>query len=162
MISAIEKEINELDGMSMGELREKYRELFKEDGSSNNKRFYVKRIAWRILALKEGSLSERARRRAAELADENDLRILPPKRRNTVEKRVMVDSKGYDHRLPMPGTVITRMYKGAMYSVAVLKDGFEFEGRKYRTLSAVANAITGAHLNGYGFFGLESGKKVKK
>ena len=67
---------------------------------------------------------------------------------------VVVPVASVDERLPMPGTVITRQYKGRMLNVKVLRDGFEFEGEAYKSLSAVAKAITGTHWNGYHFFGL--------
>jgi hypothetical protein len=59
-----------------------------------------------------------------------------------------------DGRLPMPGAVIARRYKGQDIEVRVLPDGFEFEGEVYRTLSAVAKKVTGTHWNGYHFFRL--------
>jgi len=68
-----------------------------------------------------------------------------------------------DDRLPMPGAVITRRYKGETIEVRVLPHGFEHEGEVYRTLSAVAEKITGTHWNGYHFFRLgkrdENGRK---
>jgi hypothetical protein len=54
----------------------------------------------------------------------------------------------------MPGTILTRVYKGETLQVRVLTEGFEFEGNRYTSLSAVAQAITGAHWNGRLFFGL--------
>ncbi len=55
---------------------------------------------------------------------------------------------------------MTREYKGKVIQVHVVPDGFEYEGERYRTLSAVATAVTGAHWNGYHFFGL--GKNGKR
>ncbi|QOJ01910.1 MAG: DUF2924 domain-containing protein [Phycisphaeraceae bacterium] len=62
-------------------------------------------------------------------------------------------SAGTD-RLPAPGTVLRRSFKGAEHEVTVLPNGFEYEGKAYRSLSAVATAITGSHWNGFLFFGL--------
>lgn len=59
-----------------------------------------------------------------------------------------------DRRLPIPGTVISKVYKGTVIDVKVLDKGFEYEGKPYRTLSAIAGAVTGQHWNGYLFFGL--------
>ncbi len=59
-----------------------------------------------------------------------------------------------DPRLPAPGTTLTRVYKGRTVKVRVLPEGFEWEGRRYRSLSAVAKAITGSHCSGYTFFEL--------
>ncbi len=71
------KEIDELRGMTVGQLREKHLGVFGEESRSNHKQFLFRRIAWRIQALAEGGLSERARRRALEIANDADLRIQP-------------------------------------------------------------------------------------
>ncbi len=158
------KEVAALKRMTVKELRAKYAEVFGEDTPANNKGWLVKRIAWRLQALAEGGLSERARQRAADLANDADLRLSPPKakagpalaeRTRTAALRV----KG-DDRLPLPGTIITRAYKGETLHVKVLPHGFEFEGEVYKSLSAVAKAITGQHCNGYYFFrlGKEEGR----
>src|SRR5713226_5622614 len=57
-------------------------------------------------------------------------------------------------RLPPPGTILTRPYKGENLQVRVLRHGLEFEGTVYPSLSAVAKAITGSHCSGYLFFRL--------
>ena len=62
-------------------------------------------------------------------------------------------------RLPVPGTVLTRTYRGRRVAVQVLPSGFEYEGRVYRSLSAVAKAVTGSHWNGHLFFGLTTLKR---
>ena len=60
-----------------------------------------------------------------------------------------------DSRLPMPGSVITKDYKGKRITVQVLEDGFEYDGCVYKSLSAVAKAVTGSHWNGLLFFHLK-------
>ena len=67
----------------------------------------------------------------------------------------------HDKRLPMPGTVLTREYKGQLLKVTVRDDGFEYDGETYRSLSAIAKEITGSHWNGYHFFGLTESKEGK-
>ena len=67
--------------MTVGQLRQKYLEVFGEESRSNHKQFLFRRIAWRIQAMAEGGLSERARRRALEIANDADLRIRAPKTR---------------------------------------------------------------------------------
>jgi hypothetical protein len=62
--TAIRAEIENLRHMTVGELKDKYRQVFDEDTRSNHKQFLVRRIAWRIQANAEGGLSEHARRRA--------------------------------------------------------------------------------------------------
>jgi Protein of unknown function (DUF2924) len=155
----IGKEVVALQRMTMRELRAKYADVFAEETRATNRIWMVKRIAWRLQALAEGDLSERAQRRAAELANDADLRTTVPK--PVYAKRISAAIAGAealstrrDQRLPMPGTVLTRKYKGNLLQVNVLQQGFEFAGMVYPSLSAVAKAITGSHCNGYLFFGL--------
>jgi hypothetical protein len=101
----------------------------------------------------EGDLSQRARRRAEELANDADLRTTAPRGAKAPDgsnRRTIADS-----RLPMPGAVLTRQYKGQTLQVTVRCDGFEYEGRLYKSLTAIAREITGGHWNGYHFFGLK-------
>ncbi len=153
------KEVAALQRMTVRELRTRYAEVFGEETRAGNKAWLVKRIAWRLQSLAEGDLSERARQRAAELANDADVRLSPPKAKPatpaaaTRTKSAALVTKG-DDRLPPPGTIITREYKGQTLQVKVLPQGFEFEGEVYKSLSAVAKAITGQHCNGYHFFRL--------
>jgi hypothetical protein len=66
-----------------------------------------------------------------------------------------------DDRLPVPGTVLVRQHRGKQVRVTVLDHGFECEGLVYRSLSAVARAVTGCHWNGYHFFNLRVGKDAR-
>jgi hypothetical protein len=77
--TGVRAEIEALRHMTVGQLKVKYREAFGEDSRSNHKQFLFRRIAWRIQANAEGGLSERARRRALEIANDSDLRIRAPK-----------------------------------------------------------------------------------
>lgn len=154
----IEKEIADLQRMSVAQLRERYTELFGERPVSGHRVWLVRRIAWRRQALVYGDLSQRARQRAMELANDADLRLTPP-RGDQLAAAIGVKpstkaSTVVDRRLPMPGTLITRQYKGRMLVVEVREDGFAFEGRNFPSLSAVAKTATGAHWNGFHFFGL--------
>jgi len=83
---------------------------------------------------------------------------LAPEPRRTV---VRAFKPSDDRRLPMPGTVLTREYRGRTIAVTVLDEGFECEGKVYRSLSAVARAVTGTRWNGLLFFGL-AGKGERK
>ena len=78
MESSVFIEIEKLRQMKVGALRAKYREVFGEESRSSNKQFLFRRIAWRLQARVEGDLSERARQRALEIADDADLRIRAP------------------------------------------------------------------------------------
>jgi hypothetical protein len=158
----VAKEVAALNRLTTLELRAKFAEVFGERTAANNRTWLVRRIAWRMQANGEGDLSERARRRAAELADDADLRLVPPKSLPATSTEAGPVASTIlrfkpDDRLPAPGTVITRPYKGEMLQVKVLHSGFEFEGRVYASLSAVAKAITGSHCNGFGFFRMNGG-----
>jgi hypothetical protein len=155
----VAKEVAALRAMSVGELRAKYAQVFGEETRVGNKAWLVKRIVWRLQALAEGDLSERARRRAAELAQDADLRLSPPRVAKGSSIPTSRNGKAnhrepMDHRLPLPGTVLTRWYKGKTLSVQVLRHGFEYQGQVYKSLSAAAKAITGSHTSGYLFFRL--------
>jgi hypothetical protein len=116
----------------------------------------IKRIVWRLQALAEGDLSERARKRAAELANDADLRLKPSKSAPVVSSNhaSAPSSQQPDNRLPPAGQTLRRLYKGRIVHVRILPKGFEFEGMVHQSLSAVAKAITGSHTNGYLFFQL--------
>ena len=133
----------------------RFAELFGEATQASNRAWLVKRIAWRMQALAEGDLSQRARKRAAELARDADLRLNPPQRKATATtappEPVRLPTP-VDPRLPPPGTILARPYKGQLVQVQVLTDGFAYAGRVFPSLSAVAKAITGSHCNGYHFF----------
>jgi len=153
----VAQELSILKRMTPAELRVKYRETYGEENRSGHKDWLIKRIIWRLQALAEGDLSERARHRTLELANDADLRTnapRPPKPVSVLPQRhaARKAASTADDRLPMPGTVITRQYKGEMLQVHVLTSGFAYNGDVYRTLSAVAKAITGTHTNGFLFF----------
>jgi hypothetical protein len=143
--------------MTTSQLKAKYAEVFAEATHANNRTWLVKRIAWRLQALAGGDLSERARQRAAELAIDADLRVTAPRQQMVVApERTTTRHVRFtdDNRLPPPGTIITRRYKGEMLQVKVLADGFEYAGERFKSLSAVAKHITGSHCNGILFFRL--------
>jgi hypothetical protein len=159
----IDREVALMKLMSVGELRKKYCGVFKESTNARNKVWLIKRIAWRMQANIEGDLSERARRRAMEIANDADIRMMPPRERklrdnsqqpNTVV--VKVDSK--PTRSLSVGQSLQRVYKGQNIVVVVRGDGFEWQGQKYKSLTAVAKAVTGKHWNGFNFFRVDEGK----
>lgn len=134
------------------ELIEKYTELFDGKKSPTNNRVYLwKRIAFRIQEVEYGGLSGDAKDKLQELIKEFD----PI---NHVAKSTQVETPkkkdGRDRRLPIPGTLVMKDYKGTKYEVKVLEKGFEFKNKSYKSLSAITKEITGAHWNGYLFFGL--------
>jgi hypothetical protein len=151
----IVNEVATLQRLSIGQLRQRFAELFGEATKASNRTWLLKRIVWRMQALAEGDLTERARRRAAELARDADLRLNQPQSKaNTTPTPPEPASipAPVDQRLPPPGTILTRPYKGQLVQVQVLTEGFAYGGRVYASLSAVAKAITGSHTNGFLFF----------
>jgi len=171
MAQGVAAMIEMLQRMTPAELRRKYEEVFGEPCRSFNTDWLWKRIAWRVQANAEGGLSERALARARELAREADLRLRPPRRfldggdgdgeATTTTHRVL-RRRRVDRRLPPVGSTIVRDYRGERIEVTVLARGFEYKGVPYRTLSAVAEAVTGSHWNGYAFFGLGGNGRRKR
>ena len=155
------KEIAALEEMPVAQLRDRYAEVFGETTNARNKQWMVKKIIWRLQSIAEGDLSERARARAMEIASDADIRRRPPKAPapNPAAPRsapIPVPAS-LDNRVPIPGSLITREYKGRLLEVLVLDEGFEYAGEKFKSLSAVAKRITGSHCNGYLFFNLKRG-----
>ncbi len=152
----IAKEVAALEQMTVGQLQQRYVEVFGEPVRSRHKQYLIRRIAWRLQANAEGGLSERALRRAEELANIADVRVTPPRTATRVARTATTaPPEATDRRLPPAGTALTRRYKGRTISATILPDGFEYDGERYRSLSAVAKAITGSHMNGFRFFQIE-------
>src|ERR1700693_2253881 len=159
MDPTVNKVIDELPQSKVAALQKRYRELFGEDSRSSNKQFLFRRIAWRLQAKVEGDLSERARRRALEIADDADLRILAPEgffaeSAPHATRSLERAGAGRDRRLPAPGTLLSRQFENRRIVVKVLENGFEYQSQQYRSLSAIAREITGTRWNGLLFFGL--------
>jgi Protein of unknown function (DUF2924) len=160
MDNAVLMEIESLRRATLAGLREKYREVFLEETRSRHREHLFRRIAWRLQALAEGDLSERARGRAHQIARDADLRTVAPPAFFTVDGERIRTTRGdrnrrdQDSRLPLPGTLLTRKWKGRTLLVEVLATGFRYENRHYSSLSAIAVAITGTRWNGLAFFGL--------
>ena len=157
MDRAVWAEIEDLRRLSMRALRAKYQELFGVATRSSNRQFLLRRVAWRLQVRAEGDLTERARRRAAELADDADIRLRAPKEFATELSAKSPPSAvphrfGRDRPLPPVGTVLTRHYRGQAIVVHVRANGFEYQGRHYHSLSAIARQVTGTRWNGLVFF----------
>jgi hypothetical protein len=146
--------------MAVGQLRERYREVYGEPTRSRNKDFLRKKVGWRIQELAEGGLSDRARARIEELSAHVPVRWAVDRNgaaetQATAEAPVAVAPEMRDPRLPEPGTVLTREFDGVAHRVTVLEDGFEHGGQRFASLSKVARAISGTNWNGYLFFSLQ-------
>ena len=161
MSDTVTAQIEALRRMTVGELRVKWRELYGEYTRSCNRAYLWRRLAWRVQELAYGGLSDRAKARIEELNRDGDLRMLPP-RGWQPPTNGNGDQPGpqqqqwplRDPRLPRPGSTLTRRYRGHEIRVLVLDDGFEYEGRHYASLSALAREVTGQRWNGLLFFGL--------
>jgi hypothetical protein len=155
MTSSIEKQVSELRKLPASALRSRYRELFGEESRSASRAFLFRKVAWRLQVLAEGDLSERALRRAAEIANDADLRVHPPRK----FLKSGTETSGRDSRLPPAGTLLRRMFRGTAIEVKVLDKGFEYEGRSYRSLSAIASEVAGTRWNGFLFFACGNGER---
>jgi len=158
-------ELQRLHAMTVTELKQKYAEVFGEVTRSNNKTHLRRKITWRLQSLDEGGLSERARKRAEELANDADLRVRAPKSRETTTNITMNESLTFQNKTKspdlFPGMTLKRVYKGQTLLVTVTPDGFLFNNKVYRSLSAIAKEVTGSLWNGRLFFGLTKHSREK-
>jgi hypothetical protein len=121
------------------QLKQMWRELFDSEPPGFSRNYLISRLAYRIQELAYGGLKPATRTKLDALADGLD-----PK---AARKRIVNG--------PVVGTRLVRELQGREYTVTVLNDGFEWEGRRYKSLSAVARAITGTRWNGLTFFGVK-------
>lgn len=160
MHSEIPAMVNNLKRLTLPELQREYANLCGEPTRIAHKGQLVKRIIWRMQAQREGDLSERAKRRAAELADDASIRLRPavPTTRdaNSITAAFI---PGRPKIAPPVGTVLRREYKGSTVLVRVLERGYEFDGERYRSLTAITRKVTGSHWSGYDFFGIKPSTK---
>ncbi|MBF0533211.1 MAG: DUF2924 domain-containing protein [Candidatus Omnitrophica bacterium] len=143
-----------LKNVSLSDMRAKYQEVCGEAGSNSKNRIYLwRKIAFRLQEREYGGLPETAQSRLHELIEKyepvNNKTLRPE---TTPEEKCSRKAMSRDKRLPIPGAIIRKEYKGRMLEVRVLDKGFEFENKPYKTLSAIAKTITGAHWNGFLFF----------
>jgi hypothetical protein len=152
----IPREIEKLRAMKVPGLVERYREVFDKEPRVKHKAWLWKRIAWKIQEQKYGGLSRAAQRRLEELIAEIDLPIKEHQRSVTGAK-LRPEKLGE----PMVGTILVRKWREQEIRVVVLENGYEWNDVVYRSLSAVAKAVTGSHWNGRLFFRLTERRKAK-
>jgi len=148
-------QIMTLKSMSLVELQKKYAEVF--DGNkapSNNKIYLWRKIAYRIQEIDYGVLAEGAQDKLAEFIQKYDPINNKALRPDNTEPPEPGKKLKRDKRLPIPGTIITKEYKGIKIQIKILEAGFEYNNKTYKSLSAIAKETTGAHWTGYLFFGL--------
>ena len=123
------------------ELRQLWRDLFDIEPPRYNRRFLESRLAYRIQELRYGGLKPATVARLEALGEDLD------------GGKIEVRRKRADER-PIAGTKLIREWKGVEHTVTVLDDGYDYQGRPYKSLSAVARAIAGTRWNGWVFFGV--------
>jgi hypothetical protein len=132
-----------LQTASTADLKQQWRELFGKEPPAFNRAYLQSRLAYRIQELAYGGLKPETRARLEALGEQLD-------GGNVVLRRIRADSR------PLPGTRLLREWQGIEHVVTVRPDDFEYEGRPYRSLSAIARHITGTRWNGWSFFGIRS------
>ncbi|HWX49968.1 MAG TPA: DUF2924 domain-containing protein [Roseomonas sp.] len=132
-----------LPGADIQDLKQQWCELFGSAPPPYNRKFLESRLAYRIQELAYGGLKPETVARLEALGEQLD-------GGNVVLRRIRAGDG------PVAGTRLVRAYQGVEHTVTVLADGFEYEGRPYRSLSAIARHITGTRWNGWAFFGLKT------
>ena len=158
MDAQLSLEIERLRALRSPDLQREHLILFEKRSASRDSQRVFRRLAWHLQARAEGGLSARALTRAAELAPGDDLRL--ERIGAAVDDQAGSSLSGKDARLPAAGTVLVREFRGQRIMVRVVADGFEYDGRLYRSLSAIAEKATGTSWNGYQFFGLTSRRRA--
>jgi hypothetical protein len=131
-----------LKSMPIDQLKKAWRDLYSTEPPAYNRRFLENRLAYRLQELAYGGLKTSTVRRLEELGDQLD------------GGNPRVRSRRVDSR-PLAGTRLIREWKGSNHEVIVQPDYFEFNGRRYKSLSHIAREITGTIWNGWTFFGLK-------
>ncbi len=158
-LAKLAEKVAALKSMKTRELQQMYRDLFKEDCRTNNVQHLRRRLAAK-LQLDAIPPEEQERLTAIEPHALNELRKRVEQRRRAVEPVTDPETgKARDPRLPPVGTVLTKRHKAEVHHVSILDDGFEWMGKQYKSLSAVAFDITGTKWNGMRYFGLTKTKE---
>jgi hypothetical protein len=132
-----------LKGAPAPALKAKWRALFETEPPAYNRRFLESRLAYRIQELAYGGLKKETVERLRELGRQYD-------------RKSSIRPKGRGERLPIAGTRLLRDWQGVEHAVTVRESDFEYRGRPYKSLSAIAREITGVRWNGWVFFGLKN------
>jgi hypothetical protein len=157
-------DLDRLARMQPHELQRLHQKLFGRAVPAGNSQLARRRIAWHVQAEAEGGVPESALKRALAIAKEASLRM--HLRRGGVDASpnhatVTGIVSDHDSRLPMPGSIIVKEHRGKTLLVRVLDQGFEYDGRRFASLSAIATDITGTKWNGFLFFGLTKVPRVR-
>ena len=141
----VARQLAELEDMDVEALRVLWRTLYRHPAPRFFRReLLVRGLAYQIQAKAYGDLSPKTHRKLMKIAADHEAGkgTAPASARRKLR----------------PGTRLVRAWQGVTHTVNVLEDGYEWAGTKYRSLSAIAKAISGTSWNGYNFFGLDKGK----
>ena len=153
-------EIKSLCRMGINELRTKYYEVCGYNSGARNKDFLVRKIAWKLQSIETSKdIKPETREKAYLIADFSRLKLNKAKTpsvelvvgKDFAKRKLELDR---DPRLPMPGALLSKIFRGKQHIVKVLDIGFEYENEKFKTLSSVAKKIAGTNWNGFKFFNL--------
>ena len=148
MTDSVLAQLAALPEKSTPELKQLWRDLYDREPPPYSKPFLIKRLAYRIQELAHGGLSVRAEAKLGALIEEEGPRL---KGKQPVRKGDR----------PIAGTRLIREWQGVEHTATVLDDGFEYQGRRYQSLSAIARAITGTRWSGPLFWGLRNHRRDK-
>lgn len=141
-----------LPSLDAKDLRALWQEYFGEEAPRKKRDYLIPRLAWRIQELAYGGLSDPARARLEQLMRMKEIEKKSAARKGSRGKGG--DDKPKKINRPAVGTRLVREYHGVEHHVTVTRNGFEYQGRTFRSLSHIAKEITGAHWSGPLFFGL--------
>jgi hypothetical protein len=130
-------QLSSLHKMDMPQLKQLWKNLLPDKSMKNSRDYFISRLSYRIQELAQGGLSDKAQQQMVRLQKQRTQQKTPKQ------------------PLPPIGTKLIRKYKGIEHQVTLVKNGFEYQGQKYKSLSKVARVITGTQWNGFTFFGLK-------
>lgn len=138
MSNTVLKQITALSGMDIATLKATWRDLYKTEPPKFNRANIERRLAYRIQEIAYGGLPAEVKAQITQM-----------------RRQMEAGTRQKDNSGPPPGTVLVREYQGIEHRVTVLEGGFEYQGRRYSSLSVIARAITGTQWSGPLFFGLK-------
>lgn len=137
MTDTVLKQITALSAMDIATLKATWRDLYKTEPPKFNRAYIERRLAYRIQEIAYGGLSHETKAKLTQM-----------------RRQMEAGTRQKDNSGPPPGTVLVREYQGIEHRVTVLGSGFEYQGRRYSSLSVIAGIITGTKWSGPLFFGL--------
>jgi len=157
MTDSVLKQVADLKNLTHDELKELWTTLNGGEPPAYNRQFIISRLAYRIQEIAYGGLSDDAREQMQRILKDGGF---DGNGCDSGRRRKQRDTRR-KHDAPIAGTRFVRDWNGNRYEVIAVHNGFEFEGRLYRSLTAIAKAITGTHWNGRVFFGLAKQEKAR-